>query len=107
MVKNFEFFDTSNVLTITDKDGAKPRVGEEKYPWRNLPVGKSFFIPKEDNVKLKTIQSSCSRWSKKLGRNFKCVKHEAGIEVARLPDIVGKEEAETVEPVKPKTSFFE
>lgn len=76
MTTNFEFFDTSE----------KARAFE-KYPWRSLPEGKSFFIDtKVYIVKLQTIQSSASRWSKKLKRRFKVVAHESGIEVARLCD---------------------
>lgn len=59
-------------------------VGAEKYPWRSLPVGKSFSIPLDGNVKFETINNSCYKWSKKLNCIFRAFKHETCIEVARL-----------------------
>lgn len=87
MTTNFDFVDSSDRAKTVDADGAKAQIGLEKYPWRSLPVGKSFFIDtKTSQVKLSTLQSSASRWSKKLNRKFRVVKWEGGIEVARLPD---------------------
>jgi hypothetical protein len=84
---NFEFFDSSERAKTVDPDGSRPQIGVEKYPWRSLPVGKSFFInTKENTVKLQTMQSAASRWSKKLAKVFRVVKHDDGIEVARLTD---------------------
>lgn len=86
-MNEFPLFDSSLKATTTDLDGAKARIGAEKYPWRYMPVGKSFHVAtKEGKPSLQTLQSSCSKWSKKLGFRFKAVKHETGIEVARLPD---------------------
>lgn len=89
MPANFEFFDTSERAKTVDTDGARAQIGAEKYPWRTLPIGKSFYInTKTSPVKLQTIQSAASRWSKKLQRNFRVIywKEQEGIEVARLPD---------------------
>ena len=89
MPANFEFFDSSPKAKTVDADGARAQIGIEKYPWRALPIGKSFFIDaKLEPVKLQTIQSAASRWNKKLNRCFRVVKHDSGIEVARLPDKV-------------------
>lgn len=80
-MSKFEIFDSSDAVTVEKK------IGAEKYPWLQLPVGKSFFIRKSEHpVKIATIRTSCSRWSKKLGRHFRAVEHAEGIEVARLPD---------------------
>lgn len=106
MTTKFNFFKSSAKAKTIDADGAKAQIGAEKYPWRTLPEGESFFInTKEHVVKLSTIQSAASRWSKKLNRKFRAVKWEEdeennikeGIEVARLPD---KPSVGTVEPEK-------
>lgn len=117
MSTNFEIFDSSEHAKTIDADGARARIGEEKYPWRTLPIGKSFFIDAKTNpVKLQTMQSSASRWSKKLNKNFRVVKHETGIEVARLPDEIIKnthdketiiDNANVTENVTRKINFFE
>lgn len=87
MDTNFPIFDTSEKAKIVDADGSRPQIGAEKYPWRSLPEGKSFFIDTKIHVvKLQTMQSAASRWSKKLNRRFRAVAHEGGIEVARLND---------------------
>ena len=104
MTTNFPFFESSERAKTIDNDGAKAQIGAEKYPWRTLPEGQSFFInTKENEVKLSTMQSAASRWSKKLNRKFRVFKWnedkennlKEGIEVARLSDSVG-----TPEPVK-------
>lgn len=102
MTTNFPFFESSERAKTVDNDGAKAQIGKEKYPWRSLPEGKSFII--DTNiviVKLQTMQSAASRWSKKLNRRFRVVMHNNVIEVARLPDSVGKSEPAN------KVSFFE
>lgn len=89
MSTNFEFFESSAKARI-DADGKRAQIWKEKYPWRSLPEGKSFIInTKTDPVKLQTMQSAASRWSKKLNRKFRVVWHDDTeiIEVARLPDI--------------------
>jgi hypothetical protein len=86
MTTNFAFVDSSERAKTIDADGTKAQIGIEKYPWRSLPVGKSFFVDtKENEVKLQTMQSAASRWSKKLNRKFRVIKWPNGIEVARLP----------------------
>lgn len=89
MTANFTFIDSSERAKTVDADGARAQIGVEKYPWRTLPVDKSFFIDAKTNtVKLQTMQSAASRWSKKLNRQFRVIKWPNGIEVARLPDVV-------------------
>jgi len=89
MTANFTFIDSSERAKTVDADGARAQIGVEKYPWRTLPVDKSFFIDAKTNtVKLQTMQSAVSRWSKKLNRQFRVIKWPNGIEVARLPDVV-------------------
>lgn len=109
--KNFVFFDSSLKAKTIDADGAKAQIGAEKYPWRTLPEGQSFFInTKENEVKLSTMQSAASRWSKKLNRKFRVVKWnedkekkiDEGIEVARLSD---KPSVGTTEPDKKIVNF--
>lgn len=93
MTTNFPIFDTSEKAKTVDADGSRPQIGAEKYPWRALMEGKSFFIDTKTNaVRLQTMQSAASRWSKKLNRRFRAVAHDGGIEVARLPDDVVKKE---------------
>ncbi len=87
MTTDFPFFDASPLAKTIDADGAQAQIGVEKYPWRSLPVGKSFCIYANICVvKKQTMQSAASRWSKKLARRFRVVKHEWGLEVTRLPD---------------------
>lgn len=87
MTTNFDIIDSSERARTVDADGARAQIGIEKYPWRSLPIGKSFYVDTEKNtVKLQTMQSAASRWSKKLNRQFRAIKWEKGIEIARLPD---------------------
>ena len=88
---NFTFFDSSATALAMDDPSTYRKIGIEKYPWRSLPVGKSFHINiTEGQPKFNTIQNSCYKWSEKLGRKFRAVNHgDKGIEVARLPDPVG------------------
>ncbi len=100
MTTNFPFMDSSERAKTVDADGARAQIGVEKYPWRTLPVDKSFFIDTNISpVKLQTMQSAASRWSKKLNRKFRVIKWDNGIEVARLPDVVEQpKEAELTKP---------
>ena len=64
-----------------------------------MPVDKSFFIDTNISpVKLQTMQSAASRWSKKLNRKFRVIKWDNGIEVARLPDVVEQPKDELTKP---------
>lgn len=65
-----------------------------KYPWRTLEVGQSFLVePGEANWT--TISTACYKWSKKLGQKIRAFNHgDKGIEVARLPDDIVKQETD-------------
>ena len=61
------------------------KVGESKYPWVQVPIGKSFTVPR-DNIKFDVLRSLASRTGKKLGKFFRVVDHGSGpYEVACLP----------------------
>ena len=103
MTTNFPFMDSSERAKTVDADGARAQIGVEKYPWRTLPVDKSFFIDTNISpVKLQTMQSAASRWSKKLNRKFRVIKWDNGIEVARLPDVVEQSKPSEQELTKPE-----
>lgn len=85
--QSYKLFAASSRAMAISEDGNQ--IGLEKYPWRSLPVGKSFIVDtRASPVKLQTLQSSASRWSKKLGKRFRVVDwpENGTIEVARLPD---------------------
>lgn len=54
-----------------------------KYPWRELTVGTSFFVPKEE-VKEATLRSLAYKTGKRLGCIFKVVRHDTGYEVGMI-----------------------
>lgn len=104
MTTNFKMHEASSRAMAIDKDGAKPQIGAEKYPWRALEVGKCFIVDtKTSPVKLQTLQSAASRWSKKLGKRFRVVDWPESnvIEVARLPDDIKSEAIMETELTKP------
>jgi hypothetical protein len=80
------------------------QIGKVKYPWTALQVGQSFQVGPEAGTRLSTLQSSCSKMGKKLGKRFRAVDHgpSVGIEVARLSDKA--EEPKVIIEEKPK--FF-
>jgi hypothetical protein len=97
---NLAFIDSSERAKTPTTDSNQSQIGIQKYPWRTLPEGKSFFIDTNTNaVKLQTIQSAACRWSKKLTKKFRVLNWPNGIEVARLP-------MHEVEP-RPTISFFD
>lgn len=74
----FEFFDSS------DKAKAGTRVVQRKYPWEEVPIGKSFPVPRE-NIKFNVLRSLASLQGKKLKKKFRVIDHEVGpYEVACL-----------------------
>lgn len=59
-----------------------------KYPWRELPEGKSFHVNHED-AKYESLCVLANRTGKRLKRRFRVINHGAqGMEVARLPDVL-------------------
>lgn len=80
----FEILPSSDKVLTIDGTNKPRKVGDEKYPWRCLPVGNSFKIPQSEMVKFNTINNSCYRWSKKLNCVFRAFQHEDCIEVARI-----------------------
>lgn len=100
MTTSFKLFAASSRIMAVDNDGAKTKIGAEKYPWRTLEVGQAFAVDtKLTPVKLQTLQSAASRWSKKLGKQFRVMAWENEIiEVARLPDAVEQPKEELTKP---------
>jgi hypothetical protein len=47
------------------------------YPWKDVPVGKSFVVPR-DKIKFNVLRSLASKTGKKLGRRFVVVDHGEG-----------------------------
>ena len=66
----------------------KTKKTTHKYPWKILNVGESFLVPPTEVVKFSTLYNSASKMGKKLGKRFRVIQHDIGIEVARLPDVV-------------------
>jgi len=67
----------------------------QKYPWRVVEVGFSFFVRLEAGITqqakdkmVSNLRSQASARGKQLGRKFRVVIHEDGIEIARLADPV-------------------
>lgn len=56
---------------------------ERKYPWHELTMGMSFFVPKEQ-VKETTLRSLAYKSGKRLGRQFRVARHDTGYEVGRI-----------------------
>jgi|SRR5882672_6555741 len=78
---DFNFFDSSQQA----KEGKVNTVGKTKYPWREVPVGKSFPVPKV-NISFKTLRSLASKTGKELRKRFRVVNHDGDVyEVACLP----------------------
>lgn len=77
-----EFFDSSE--KALDTKIGRP-VGQVKYPWRDVPLGKSFAVNKVD-IKFKVLRSLASKQGKKLGRKFRVIDHSGdSYEVAHVP----------------------
>lgn len=77
-----EYFDSSKDF--------KEKIKEKRndpIPFGELPVGMSFAIP-FGKYKEITLRNIVSQASKRLKRNFKCVKHTEidMFEIGRLPD---------------------
>lgn len=76
-----EFFDISEKA----KQVKSGPIGRIKYPWQQVPVGKSFVVQKS-NISFKTLRSLASKTGKDLGKKFRVVDHEGDVyEVACLP----------------------
>ncbi len=65
-----------------------------KYPFDKLEVGQSFFInlKKHKSLTIGVMRSNCTRISSMLNKKFRAYldKEKQIIEVARLPDNLGK-----------------
>ena len=59
------------------RGGSRPA----KYPFREMKVGDSFFVP---DVKIYSFASQASLWGKKLGAKFSCLTVEGGVRVWRV-----------------------
>lgn len=59
-------------------------VGKAKYPWRDVPLGKSFTINNKNDIKFKVLRSLASKMGKKLGRKFRVAEHPSCYEVVYL-----------------------
>lgn len=77
---DYEFFDSSEKATTTPTKTA----GVKKYPWKEVPLGKSFTVPRE-NIKFNVLRSLASRTGKEVGRKFRVIDHGQGpYEVAHV-----------------------
>lgn len=75
------FFDNSDRA----KQPYTRKLFKPTYPWREVPVGKSFAVPKS-NIQFKTLRSLASKTGKELGKRFRVIDHEGNVyEVACLP----------------------
>jgi hypothetical protein len=78
---DYKFFDSSPEA----KAPYVRKVGHPKYPWKVVPVGKSFPVPKAD-IKFSTLRSLASKTGSELGKRFRVIDHEGDVyEVACLP----------------------
>lgn len=55
----------------------KKRIGEEKYPWKELQIGQSFAVPVA-NLKFNSLRSQASIVGKRLKRRFRVIEHSDG-----------------------------
>lgn len=58
----------------------EPAHNKAKYPFRQLEIGESFFIPDTTQANIATM---AWRWSKKLGRKYETRKRPGGVRVWR------------------------
>lgn len=78
---DYNFFDNSDRA----KQPYVRKIAQPKYPWKEVPTGKSFPVPKT-NVTLKTLRSLASKTGKELGKKFRVIDHGGTVyEVACLP----------------------
>ena len=73
-----QFFDPSE--KILNMKAGNP-VGVRKYPWAEVPTGKSFTINDKSAIKFKVLRSLASKMGKKLGRKFRVAEHDGCYEV--------------------------
>ncbi len=91
-----EFFDNS----VKAKEVKVGPIGRSKYFWAEVPIGKSFAVPRE-NIKFGVLRSLASKSGKKLGKKFRVIDHGEGpYEVACLPQ-------STEEAVATSSTLFE
>lgn len=57
-----------------------PARNQRRYPYPQLEVGESFFVPE---VSQNAIANQAWRWSQKLGRKFETRKRPGGVRVWR------------------------
>lgn len=67
MATEYQIYNDAPIPTIK-----KSRLGQTEYPFVELEVNASFFIPPEKEKTLKVVRMSCYHWGKKLERKFKC-----------------------------------
>lgn len=64
-----------------------PGEGRSKYPWEQMDIGDSFFVPEPDAG---AVRSAASAARKRLSTRYKCSKRVedgvAGIRVWRIED---------------------
>lgn len=103
------FFDNSDRA----KQPYTRKLFKPTYPWREVPVGKSFPVAKA-NIKFKTLRSLASKTGKELGKRFRVIEHEGDVyEVACLPveEAVAIQTSsnvvEALDKIAPKSALFE
>lgn len=77
-----EFYETSQAL-LNSKRGGEGFVA--KYPWRDVPLNKSFIVKDKKSITLDSLRTLAFRTGKRLRKKFKVFEHNECYEVARLP----------------------
>lgn len=105
------FYDSSPEM----RDQTLDRGFKVKYPWKEVPKGKSFTIP-DNQFKLATIRSYVIRMGYKYGKKFKVIHHmndklyeigclQEGLSI--IPEGRRKAKSKPIEPAKIVNGRFE
>jgi len=90
--------EVSRPLVKSSPKMAEPYVSKfpttSKYPWRELGIGQSFAVGKQES-KIATLRSHAWKMGKKLGKKFRVIDHgEDGYEVGCIGVDAGNETSE-------------
>lgn len=82
-----EFFPSSDIAVQKAETPVKRGGLNAKYPWRELPVGKSFAVGRNE-IKESSLRSLAYKTGRRLGMRFVVVTHSSAdydcYEVARI-----------------------
>ncbi len=62
---------------------ASRRRNDAKYPFRDMRIGDSFFVPHTDIRAIPRVRSAASEWARRMGWEFTTRKVEGGLRIWR------------------------